>query len=623
MTARGTKEDAELLARLRAGLADAELRDVLLASLRAHDEAGRARLLKRLQPDTAAVLLNVLYPARRAGAPATVAPGKAKLRQDWDALWAEWNDCVLESGLEDGRYIQQEHHWEAPYFCADSLAHDLEAIAKRMKPLFNQVRGEGIAVGFSFLEQLRNLAQELGSGPPEYVDHESTELLLGPEVTSCVLEWEAGGPGAPRGDPFALVDALCKLEAGLDHVFLDAKTVARFVATWPDAAQQAVVVGVERERRRPHWANALARPHSSWFQLVLGLARRCKPDFHTTLSVASIGEDWTLAAPVVSALLKRRDHATAASLLAAAFRSMLRAPAGTEWDPRSVLLARHLHLDHDPRRKAVAERLLRAQRTIAERLRQDDTGAALEVQAIALRDPEDGEAMIATLRAMGAPKLHRVRDELLAEWRELIVGRTLRRSRNPRTSALTDWVPALVNAAVEGPAAEPALHRSVQRALSQAAKDLKRSLWSDSYALHRWGQPPELLPLTRLTLDLDASGRLQRTAPTLHRLLSQSDGEQPSRLDRVRQEWFVRLGGARLLDDVIAFWREQVHSLVPAPGPTEYGLCVEWLVATRELAPEAGDRILAEWAKEHARKRNLWAAVREAGLRIPPGVKGA
>jgi hypothetical protein len=617
----GSEKDAALLDRLRAGLADTELRDVLVASLRAHDEPGRARLLKRLEPATADVLSSVLARPRR-GRAAAVKPGRGKLRQQWDAHWAEWNDCVAEAGLEDGRYVRQDHDWEAPYYCPDELSSDLDAVAKRLRPLLAPVRMAGIAGDSIFFDAIRRLDDELGSGLPEYMDPGSLGLALGPEATACLLEWEGGVPGNPRGELFDLVDAVCRLDAELAHVWVDTSTVARFLSERPEGVREALLRRVALARRQPHWAHALQHARSGWFRLVLGLARCWDPELHAELCLAHISDDFTLAAPLVSDAMKRRDHRAATLLLAAAFRAILPKPAESDWDPRSLLLVLHVRWHCDPSEKRIVERLLRARQKIAQAAGERDIVAALDLQLAAWRAAEDGETMVVAFREMADPRLARVRKQLIAEWSELVAQRTLQGFGQSRDGALEQWVPALVDAAVEGSAAEPALRRSVQRALARAGKSLNHSrgawAWRDP---RQWEYRPEIFTLARLTLDLDARGQFERLAPSLHRLLLGILSERPCQLDRFRKRWFAQLGGSELLDDVAAFWKKHVGDLVPNPHSVDYGLCVSWLVATRELDRERSDRILAEWATAHRLKYTLWKAVRLAGLPMPRGVR--
>lgn len=242
-----------LLARLKAALASAELDDVLVASLSMHDREARVRLLERLNPTTAAALRLALAPPRRPAAVAAVVPSQEKLRQQWNALWAEWNDCVEESGREDGRYVRQERHWEAPYCDLSSLSLDLDKVAKRLRPLLAPVQRAGIAGDFSFLDRLRHLDDELASGLPEWMAPDELELMLGPEATACMLEWEGGVPERPRCELFELIDAITRLEAERERVCFHEKTIARYVAAWPKQALQApglreVVASAERLR---------------------------------------------------------------------------------------------------------------------------------------------------------------------------------------------------------------------------------------------------------------------------------------------------------------------------------------------------------------------------------------
>ncbi len=610
-----------LLAQLQTGLSDAELYEVLVTSLLAHDQDGRARLLNALNADTASVLQSILSPPRR-GPVRTVAPGKRKLQQEWDALWAEWNDCVVESGLEDGKYVQQDHHWEAPYFAPVDLSDDLDAIAKRLRPLLPRMRNQRLVSDFSFIHQLVRLDEEIGSGLPEYVDSDWCELRLGAEATSCLLEWEAGGSGAASRDPFSLVDALCSLTTRLHHVYLDSTTVARFVKSFTEDALQAVLAGIERSRTDQHWAHVLEQPVSSWFRLVLELSRRRRPGLHTMLCSSNVKDDWTLAAPVVSDLMRRREYGSAESLLATAFRSMWRPPLENDWDPRSVLLALHVHLDRDPKRLRIAERLLRARRKVAVASGDMGNAAALDLQVVVLHDPEDGKAVVQAFREMNDPKLARVRKELLTEWCRLVANRALSSFGNSSGDVLGQWVAELVNTAIEGTGAVPALHRSVGRTLAHAEKALKQPTGGGYWRSPRtWHDERTLRALARLTLDLDVTGRLQQCGPTLHGILQRTIGTRSTKLDRTRQEWFAQAGGAQLLEDVLSFWRKHVAGLVPDPSQANYGTCVQWLVAARELARKQADSILAEWGTTHRLKRNLWKAVHEAGLRVPAGVR--
>jgi hypothetical protein len=126
-------EARALLELLAHGLSQEEIQRVLASALLALDERGRDRLLTRLGAETGATLRRLLASRGRTRTKAPPAPGSAKIREEWDKAWSEWEACVAESGDEDGRYVVREHHWEEPYLDGSSLAQDLEPLAARMR----------------------------------------------------------------------------------------------------------------------------------------------------------------------------------------------------------------------------------------------------------------------------------------------------------------------------------------------------------------------------------------------------------------------------------------------------------------------------------------------------------
>jgi hypothetical protein len=136
---------------------------VLASALLSLDVAGRERLFGRLGDDTGSTLRSLLdgpTPSRTRAQPAA---GAAKVRQDWDRAWAEWNACIFEAANEDGDYVHQDEHWEPPYFDATSLGHDLEKIAARIRPLLAEVLKHNLDPDFSFAGTLQQAVEEIFS----------------------------------------------------------------------------------------------------------------------------------------------------------------------------------------------------------------------------------------------------------------------------------------------------------------------------------------------------------------------------------------------------------------------------------------------------------------------------
>jgi len=592
-------EERALLELLSHGLSEEEIQRVLACALLALDERGRDRLFGRLGAETGTTLRRLLVSRATSRTKALPSPGSAKIREEWDKAWSEWEACVAESGDEDGRYVVQEHHWEEPYLDGLSLAGDLEPIAARMRTLIVPVMDEDLDPDFSFLSAIEELDAEIGSGLPEWMDRSSGDgCALGPEVTGCLLEWEWRTRRRDGRSAFELVDALRRFEASAKTVSLDDETIARFIPGLDDAEQQAALRGMTAHRSASHWATVLGAAHSGWFKIHQALAKRWDPALFEQASRANIAQDWTLALPLVAHLVRRKSFDQAGPLIEAGVRALLRLETGKTWDPRQTLLISRPVLRYWSDSHADAFRLLECWRKVATGLGQDELACALELQVAVGRRWADGDAALEAFRQIRSPQFASVRDGLFADWRSLIVEATLKRESDGDEPPGSVWVHALVDAARAGADGAPSFRRAVRE-------------WLDET-----GRTPVTLQQSRdalgtLTLDLDPGSSLRRTSPTLQRLLSTRPQGEPT-VSASRRRWVERLGLADLFPEVLDFWRRHVARLVPDPARatgSNYDDCAEWLAAAFELDSTAYERLVRAWAGPHARRRNLWQAI--------------
>ena len=603
------REDA-LLRRLEEALSDTELRRVLAGALLESNAAARGRLVARLGSETGAVLARTLKPPRiktggRRARPGPVAAGKARIRQEWDLHWKKWDAVVLEAGQDDGKYVEQEAHWEPPYLDLTGVATDLETVASRMRPLISRVVTEQIDPEFRFTEALEALDAEL-SAPPDGVEPGGESCGLGPEATGGLLEYEwALAQHAQRGAA-AFCDEIRDLEKRLEQVALDGPTVKKFVLGLSEADRRAVLASLTRQRSSARWADAFKRAHGGWAEILRALSRRYDPKLHAETSRANIGKDWTLALPLIRRAVRRKAHDEAAILVGEAVRSLIPCDKTPAWNPRGELLVQHERWLHDGEMGKLLALLDLWQET-AQAQGQEDLAAALAVQIVALRDAENGDVVLRAFRAL--PPRHRaVADALFTDWRDMVVERTLEPPPgHPPRAADGGWLRALIDAARSGPPGAAAFQAAVRATLANVPTG------------------DHLHDLAVLTLDLGAAPALKKRAPRLSRLLNASvrrwrDGR---RLEATRRSWCARLGGASLLPDVLAFWQEKVTRFVPDPADmtADYTPCTEWLAAAFEINAAAASKLVARWAEKHRLKRNLWRGVAERGLPTPGAVQ--
>ena len=592
-------EEGALLELLAHGLSEGEIRRVVACAVLTLDEEGRDRLVARLGSETGETLRRLLGSHGRSGTTARPSPGAAKIREEWESAWGEWETCVAESGDEHGRYVIREHHWEEPYLDASSLAGDLEPIAARMRAMLERVMDEGLAPDWSFLTAIEDMDAEIGSGLPDWMDPSSGDgCSLGPEVTGCLLEWEWRARRRDGRSAFELAEAIRTLEASARIVSLDRDTVARFILGLGDADQKTVLKGIAAHRSASHWAAVLGAAHSGWFKIHHQLSRRWDPALFAETSRQNIAQDWALALPLVADLIRRKAFDQAPPLIAEAVRALLRLETGEAWDPRATLLISHAALRYRSDQHAWALGLLESWRKVATGLGQEEMACALELQLAVSRRWADGDAVMAAFGRVPSPRFSDMRDRLFADWRSLVGETTLGSRADGREPPGSAWVRALVDAARAGNDGA----RSFRRAVRQWLQETRSTPATLRSALDALGT---------LTLDLDVGSALRRSSPTLHRLLSRrSEGDRS--LNASRRRWIEALGVADLFPEVAEFWKRHAPRVVPDPATasgSNYDDCAEWLAAVFELDSVAYRRIVRGWAAAHARRKNLWLAI--------------
>lgn len=68
-------------------------------------------VLQKLNKDVAATLSRLVF--SQAASPERITSDE-KYIEEWEQLWGEWHEIIYEVGdEEEGRYAEQEHHWEA------------------------------------------------------------------------------------------------------------------------------------------------------------------------------------------------------------------------------------------------------------------------------------------------------------------------------------------------------------------------------------------------------------------------------------------------------------------------------------------------------------------------------
>jgi hypothetical protein len=522
-----SKEAATLLAgvssALESVLSREELTRAATVALLALDEAGRQRMLEGLPSETAEAILPILEtPRSRESAPATPKAGKAKVREIWQGLWAEWNECIDESGYEEGRYVHQDAHWEPPYFDRSGVVDDLEGIAKRMRELIGRLWDDGLDPKRSFLEEVSEAANCIGDGLPEWFTEEGS--YFGPQVTGCLLEWEWRAAQREGLHAFGLLERIRNLEKSLNNASLDGGAIEAFVAAMPQEDQRGVFEGLRSHRASTTWSDVLTDAHSVWFRLHQRLARKWDRARYLESCRTHIGQDWTLALPLISEQIRRRAHSEALVLIDEAMRSLLRLEQGKRWDPTQDLLVHRRSFGFNHQADDQAFRLLTHWQKAAAGLGDDRVAAALGVQCSIGPAWRDWDQAIDAFR-----KAKPSCEALFAAWQSMVARASMNLERGHEQLQL-EWVRLLAGSA-KGDMDAAAFIDAMRRWLAQVDKT------SGSIELCKGS-------LATLLLDLDSGQRLlKEQCPRLRRLL-QHECRGGDVLERSRRRWLERLNKA-------------------------------------------------------------------------------
>ena len=200
----------------------------------------------------------------------------------------------------------------------------------------------------------------------------------------------------------------------------------------------------------------------------------------------------------------------------------------------------------------------------------------------------------------------KVRKTLFQSWRDHIVRQARPHSwgfgfEKKRDPWWLDWLIESIFDAQKGP---PWFQKKVDRWLGQLSKELSSS-----------DEPFDFLRL--LTRDLtEIRSREKDRYPTFLKVVVRT-GESATLDEKSRQKYLKAYTPGGLLDRVIGYWKEHLHTLVPSPREvhkSDYTKHARWMAALKELAPLSYRALLKEWRVEHERRRNLWQAMENMGL---------
>ena len=216
-------------------------------SLRALDAKRLVTLASRVDSETAEILA---CPGDGDSKKRKPIATRAKCEREWESVWDRWQEVTAELGEEDGKYVDQEHHWEAPYFAGDAFAESLDEVAKDILPLIDRVPWLWMEEKNLFRDALLEIKEGVDSYP-EWMGE--GECALGPVTTTCFLKWEWCARSTKENGTQEFLERLRGTEDELKAIDFDDGAFVEFFTSLPESVKKEILDAMRKIGTAAHW----------------------------------------------------------------------------------------------------------------------------------------------------------------------------------------------------------------------------------------------------------------------------------------------------------------------------------------------------------------------------------
>jgi hypothetical protein len=511
-----------------------------------------------------------------------------KRQHNWDDLWGQWFDIASEVGDDEGRYVQQDHHWESPYFCYDEVASDLDQVVCKMQSLMAVVADDREV----FVQGLAEIDKE-ASNLPDWMGVGEMGEVFGPMTTQYWLKWEyqhARLAGEEIGMLFVRI-----LETSNDFQIFgpDWNEVLAFFLGLTKKERQSLYEYLQTAKKTS-LKQSIEDKRSVAFDLDHALAEEFNRMSYLSQCEILIERHWAEGFPLLEQFVKDRNYQDAQSVLDKMLTACLRYHQTKTWTPESSLLV-CLSPWHpvEPDMK----RLLRNWLKIAKGLKQNQRIMALEIQLQIVQTPWHWDTVVQRF-CENAPSL-------ACETFDILFNQWIQYNARGLTDTPQDnhWMVWLLQTGIDSKKGKTWFHRQLTAWLNKILEDRKIFVQQYDY-------------LMLLTRDLMIKSKYVQRYPAFCRTVSREISIKEN--DQSRRKWLKRNGAEKSLTRLFRCWQKHAEILLPDPQTSDstYQEVADWMVVVKELNPKACHAVIQQWKVDHARRRNLWAALKARGLDV-------
>ncbi|MBT9318010.1 hypothetical protein [Leptothoe spongobia] len=531
----------------------------------------------------------------------------AKLSQAWTQLWQDWDAIIWEASKEDGDYIQQEAHWEPPYFDDSSFSDNLDDIAEKMYPLIQTAVEHQFDPDQGFIPALLEAESDISAGMLEWIEIVDG-IYLGHHTTQCLLLWEWLTTQETGGDAFQFIETIQQFESTSSHISLDDHTLIDFLCDLSQPARQCILNELTTAKKTAPWKQLLGNAHSAWHMFYREAINELAPERYLDNLRTTIAQRWTDGLPVIEDLLAQKNYQESLEVIEETVASRLSANyrRDTGWTPESALLVRLSIGYHDQSAYCEPEKkLLNLFQQTAQALGQVERANALKIQQIAFDSCFDWQTMFQAFSEI--PVAEKTHQAWCQSWCQYVIQRATPSSDfifhkpRPKGPGWIHWLVESIADTEKGPS-------WFQTQITQWLKNLPDN---------RAALGGEYDRLRLLTKDIQAvQGPKQPSCKTFNDIVVRIR-ELSAPDDASRQAYLKKFAPDDLWEQVMHYWQTYLHHFVPDPKSaqkSDYTQHAAWMAALKEIAPPTYKRLLAQWHTDHIRRSNLWKAMAQRGL---------
>ncbi len=301
------------------------------------------QVLEHLNPNTKETLEQILTPqessSEEQNQQAKQSVSLAKLAQKWNDLWSDWNGIVMEACDEEGNYIEQEEHWEPPYFNQVAFAEDVDKVAAQMLPILQTAFENDFEPNIDFAELLLEIEDDVLSSLPEWMELDD-DIGLEANLTACFLTDQWLRSQVDEETPFMFVKDIVAWEKESSNMCLEDEAIVDFFESLSETNKQAIFEGLSKHKREKPWKELLKNPYSPWHQMYMIGIELFAPEKLLDQQRKNIPSYWQDGLPVIEAALKNKDYQTSLEVVQETLDSLFEdRRSKIKWDPEGKLFS--------------------------------------------------------------------------------------------------------------------------------------------------------------------------------------------------------------------------------------------------------------------------------------------